>query len=141
MKRKAREPIAARLQEEVEGCVALIFSGDREFLDHYQELFMKLGFAPVTASTPEAALAILRLTIVTFVVVDQGGRIFESRGVLERARETQRHAPALVITRKPDPNFRHEALALGAVDYLDHPAHPDDIVHALLASSTRLQRP
>jgi ActR/RegA family two-component response regulator len=125
-------PSIVKRREDIEGCVALIFSSNRGFLDYYRGLFMKLGFAPVTATTSVAALGILRLTIVAFVVVDQGGATFESRRVLERARQTQQHAPVLVITQKPDPHFRHEALALGAVDYLDHPALPDDIVHALL---------
>lgn len=138
--RRRQEPSTNKGREDVEGCVALIFSGDRNFLKYYRELFKKLGFAPVTATTPEAALAILRFTIVAFVVVDQGGATFESRHVLERARQTQQHAPVLVITRKLDPHFRHEVLALGAADYLDHPALPDDIVHALLASEAPAQR-
>jgi DNA-binding NtrC family response regulator len=138
MKRKARGPLAA--ESSTEGCVALIFSSDRNFLDHYRELFMGMGFAPVTTTTPDAAQAILRLTTVTFVVVDQGSKNFETRQVLERVRKEQHHAPVLVIARKADPHFRQEALALGAADYLEHPALRDDVIHALLPGHLRAQQ-
>lgn len=120
--------------EDVPGCAVLIFSTDRTFIEHYRVLFRSLGFSPVTVTTPEAALAILRLMVVALVVVDFEDGPFDSRQILEGARSTQYYAPVLVIGRKSDQDFREQALALGAADYLDHPAHPDDIIHALLPS-------
>ncbi len=127
-------------KEDAAGCDVLIFSGEPSFLEYYRGMFISMGLTPLTTSTPEATLAILRLAVVAFVVVDQGSEIFESRRVLERARETHQYAPVLVITRKPDANLRREALALGAAGYLDHPALPGDIVHELIASEARAER-
>ncbi len=140
MKRKSQESLTTKDLEGRVGCVALIFSSDRDFLDYYRGMFIKLGFTPVTTTTPEEALAILRLAIVGLVIVDQGKKIFESQHVLERARETQQHAPVFVITRERDQNYRHEVLAMGAAACLDHPALPDDIAHALVTSDAREQR-
>jgi ActR/RegA family two-component response regulator len=122
---------SSNLAGDVAGCVVLIFSKDRSFLDHYREIFVSLGFVPITATTAEAALAILRLMVVAFVVVDQSSGIPESRKILEHARDAQRHGLVLVIAREANPHFRCEALALGAVEYLIHPVVPDDFVHAL----------
>ena len=52
------------------GCVVLIFSSDRMFLDYYCKMFLSLGFSPVTATTPQAAKGILRLAIIVYMVVD-----------------------------------------------------------------------
>jgi len=127
-------------KEDAAGCAVLIFSGEQSFLEYYRGIFISMGFTTLTATTPEATLAILRLSVVAFVVVDQGGVVLESRRVLERARETQLYAPVLVISRKPDANSRREALALGAAGYLDHPALPGDIIHELIASDVRARR-
>ena len=140
MIRKQRTHSKAKEHEDLAACVALIFSNDRTFLDYYQKLFAELGFAPITANTCEVALGILRLTLVAFIIVDQGGKHLETRRVLECAHNTQRHAPALVISSKPDPQFRQEALQFGTVYYLDHPALPDDIVHALVTTNTSAQK-
>ena len=120
--------------EDVAGCPVLIVSTDREFVSHYRGMLVPLGIQPITATTSEAALAVLRLTVVAFVVVDQEIGTFDTRRILQRARKTQLHAPILVITRQPDPYLRREALALGAAAYLNHPVLRDDIVYALVKS-------
>ncbi|HET9179068.1 MAG TPA: hypothetical protein VFQ24_11985 [Terriglobia bacterium] len=116
--------------ESAEGCVVLVFSTDRDFLEHYRGVFLSLGFVPITAATVEAALAILRLMVVAFVVVDQSSGIEADRNILKRVQSAQPHALALVIAEQPDPLFRREALALGAAEYLHHPADSKDFAHA-----------
>lgn len=113
-----------------EGCVVLVFSTDRDFLEHYRGVFLSLGFVPITAATVEAALAILRLMVVAFVVVDQSSGMEADRNILKRVQSAQPHALALVIAQQPDAHFRREALALGAAEYLHHPADPKDFAHA-----------
>jgi DNA-binding response OmpR family regulator len=115
-------------KEDVAGYAVLIFSTERSFLEYYRGMFISMGFITFTATTPEATLAILRLTVVAFVIVDQGSGIFESRGILERTRKTEQNTPVLVITRIPDPNSHREAQALGAAGYLEHPAPPGEIL-------------
>ena len=114
------------------GCAVLVYSEDREFLEYYRTMFLSLGLAPVTATTPEAAMAILRLVIVAYVVVDAGSGIEVCRQVVHRARETQHHAPVVVVSRKTDPDFRHQAMTMGAADCIEHPLLRDSLVHALL---------
>lgn len=117
--------------EEARGRVVLLFSIRNEFLDHYQGIFLKLGFTPIRATTVEAALAILRLVVVVFIVVDQDSGIPIGRKILQRAHEAQPDALALVVSEKPDPRFRREAQALGVSEYLKHPAIPENFARVL----------
>lgn len=116
------------------GCAVLIYSGDRRFLDYYREMFLSLGLTPVTATTSKAALAILRLMIVAYVVVDAEGGLEGCRQLMDRARATQHHAPVLVVSQRPDADFRHQAMTMGAADCMEHPALMDNMMHALLPS-------
>lgn len=121
-------------KEHTPGCAVLIFSSDRGFVEHYFNMFNSLGLRPVPATTPEAAVAILRMLVVALIVVDEGRGKVESCQILQRARDIQFHAPVLVVSRRPDADFRQEVLTLGAADYLDHPAHSEDVIRALLPS-------
>lgn len=116
--------------ESAEGCVVLVYSTDRDFLEHYRGVFLSLGFVPITAATLEAAMAILRLMVIAFAVVDQSSGIEANRNILRRIQISQPHAVALVVAEESDPHFRREALALGAAEYLHHPADPKDFAHA-----------
>lgn len=120
--------------QDYEGCAVLIYSEDREFLDYYRAMFLSLGLSPVTATTSEAARAILRLMIVAYVVVDADGGLERCRQVMHRARETQHHAPVIVLSQKPDSDFRHQAMLMGAADCMEHPAKSDIMLGALLPS-------
>lgn len=122
------------------GCVVLIFSSDRMFLDYYRTMFLSLGFSPVTATTPQAARGILRLAIIVYMVVDLDEGFQTSRDIIRYARETQSHAPVVVMSRKSDENLQHDRADLGATDYLEHPALLDEMVQALLPQHASAQR-
>jgi len=66
-----------------------------------------------------------------FVMVSQGGRSFEGRCVLERALETDRHLPVLIVAPCLDMGCYLEAMQLGAVDYLTEPVALSDIARVL----------
>ena len=140
MRSKIQHPFVLNSSEDMPGCAVLIFSPDRSFIEHYCGMFMSLGFKPVIATTVEAAVALLRLLVVALVVVDEESGKIESGQILRRSRDMQYHAPVLVFGGRSDPDFRCQALALGAADYLDHPAFPGDIIHALLPSRAPRQR-
>lgn len=123
------------------GCAILIYSDDRKFLDCYRAVFSSLGFTPITATTPEAATAILRLMIVTFVVADAEEGLEKCRRVMQRARKMQHHAPVVVVSRKLNQYFRRQAEALGAADYLRHPVSPDEMVLMLLRCNEVIRKP
>lgn len=113
------------------GCVALVYSGDPDFLNYYGSIFVSLGFTPVTATTPDAAAGMLRLTTVALVMVDQGETLQECREVIHRANETRYHASVVVACRMLSCNSRRDVTALKAMDLLQHPAKREDMVRAL----------
>ena len=122
------------------GCVVLIFSSDRMFLDYYRTMFLSLGFSPVTATTPQAARGILRLAIIVYMVVDLDEGLQTSREIIRYARETQSHASVVVINRRSDENLQPDRADLGATDYLEHPALLEEMVQALLPQHASAQR-
>lgn len=122
------------------GCVVLIFSSDRMFLDYYRTMFLSLGFSPVTATTLQAARGILRLAIIVYMVVDLDEGLQTSREIIRYARETQSHASVVVINRRSDENLQPDRADLGATDYLEHPALLDEMVQALLPQHASAQR-
>ena len=67
------------------------------------------------------------------MVVSQGSQAFEGRRVLDRATQLDRRRPVLVVTRLTNMQCYLEAMQLGAVDYLEKPVPPADLlrfVHA-----------
>ena len=59
-----------------------------------------------------------------FIIVSQGGRNFEGRGVIERAKELDPRPPLLVVARSVEMHFYLEEMRLGAADYLEKPVPP-----------------
>lgn len=114
----------------VDGCVVLVVSTERDFLDHYREVFRALGLVPITATSVAAAMAILNLMIVAMVVVDQRNGLPDVRKVLKRAQNAQPHALGFVIGQDPELRLPNAALELGAAEYLDHPAAAQDFAQA-----------
>lgn len=118
------------LAEGVEGCVVLVVSAERDFLDHYREVFLALGLVPITATSAAAATSILNLMIVAMVVVDQRNGVPAVRKILKRVQNSQPHALGFVIGQDPELRLPSEARALGGAEFLDHPAGAQDFVHA-----------
>ncbi len=118
------------LAEGVEGCVVLVVSTERDFLDHYREVFLALGLVPITATSVAAATAILNLMIVAMVVVDQRNGVPAVRKILKRVQNSQPHALGFVIGQDPELRLPSEARALGGAEFLDHPADAQDFLHA-----------
>jgi DNA-binding NtrC family response regulator len=116
--------------EGAEGCVVLVVSTGRDFLDHYRKVFLSLGLVPITATSARAATAILNLMVVAMVVIDQRNGTQAVHKVLKRAHDLQPHALGFVIGHDPDFRLPHEAPAPEVAEYLDHPAAAQDFVHA-----------
>ena len=66
-----------------------------------------------------------------FVMLSQGSRNFEGRSVVERATESNRRLPVLVVARCLDMGCYLEAMQLGAVDYLAEPVRVSEIRRVL----------
>lgn len=114
------------------GIDVMVYSNDAGFIDHHRAILLSIGFAPITATSVEMALAILRLMAIELVIVDGETGVPETRRIVKQARREGRHVPVVVVGRKSDEESRRQALELGAVDYLDHPAMQDDVVRAIL---------
>lgn len=110
----------------------LIYTSDCRFLHYYRSMFISLGLTPVSASTLEAARGIFRLAELALVLVDQDGSLLECHEVVRRAHMAQHKVPVVIVTRRPDPNFRLEARAMEAMDYLTHPVPADEILDVLV---------
>ena len=68
-----------------------------------------------------------------FVLVSQGGPAFEGRTVLDRSIQLDRHRAVLVVTRSIDMSCYLEAMQMGAVDYLEKPVAPSDLLRFIRA--------
>jgi len=86
------------------------------------------GFEVFTCATHEAGVQCLETKPFDFVVVSQGSQAFEGRSLLERANQLDRRQPVLVLTRCLDMPCYLEAMQLGAIDYLEKPVPPADLL-------------
>ena len=86
------------------------------------------GFEVSTCPTYEAGLQCLETEPFDFVVVSQGTTAFEGRKILTRAMELDRHRPVLVVTRCLEMPCYLEAMQMGAIDYLEKPVPPADLL-------------
>ena len=91
------------------------------------------GFEVLTCTTFEGGVQCLETDLFDFVVVGQGTLAFEGRRVLDRAIQLDRHRPVLVVTRCIDMHCYLEAMQMGAIDYLEKPVPPADLLRFVRA--------
>ena len=91
------------------------------------------GFEVLTCTTYEGGIRCLETETFDFVVVSQGTQAFEGRRVLDRAKKLDRHRPVLVVTRCMDMPCYLEAMQMGAIDYLEKPVPPADLLRFVRA--------
>jgi DNA-binding NtrC family response regulator len=91
------------------------------------------GFEVSTCTTFEAGVQCLETETFDFVVVSQGSQAFEGRRVLDRAMQLDRRRPVLVVTRCIDMPCYLEAMQMGAIDYLEKPVPPADLLRFVRA--------
>jgi len=91
------------------------------------------GFEVFTCTSYEAGILRLEAEPVDFVVVSQGTQAFEGRTVLDRAMQLDRRRPVLVLTRCISMQCYLEAMQMGAIDYLEKPVPPADLLRFVRA--------
>lgn len=91
------------------------------------------GFEVFTCTTYEAGIRCLEMEPFDFVVVSQGTQAFEGRRLLDRAQQLDRRRPVLVVTRCMDMPCYLEAMQMGAIDYLEKPVPPADLLRFVRA--------
>ena len=97
----------------------LVVSEDYLLLKHYVHLVRGFGLSPVSAASFAIGLDRVKAETFATIIVDQGGRNFEGRCIVETAVGTAR---IVVVTRNEDFACRLTARRLGATAYLHHPA-------------------
>ena len=110
---------------------ALLVIEDPEALHYYCSILEGWGYQVRACHSYEEGVCCLGSEVFDFVMVSQGSRNFEGRCVVERAIQTDRRLPVLVVARCLDMGCYTEAMQLGAVDYLAEPVTLSDIGRVL----------
>lgn len=125
---KDREPMIAAHPF---GVRVLLVDHDARQLTYQAGILEQQGLHVVTSTSYAAAVRLLERDGFDFVVVSQGGPRFEGRCVLERAMLADPQTPVLVVAGWADMNAYVEAMRLGAVDYLEKPVNPWELVRTI----------
>jgi CheY-like chemotaxis protein len=124
-----REESGAR--DSAPGARVLLVDEDRQDLEYHSVVLHQLGCDVVGCTSYSEGIRHLESQPFDVVMVDQGTREFEGREVLQRAVGINRHLPVVVVTGSVDMSLYTEAMQLGAVDYLQKPLSPSEVVRVL----------
>jgi two-component system phosphoglycerate transport system response regulator PgtA len=106
----------------------LLVDEDCEDLQGYCAVLEQGGYEVQACRSYVEGAQRLTSAVFDFVVICQGSGAFEGRSLLERVMLIDRHTPVLVLTRAVDMNCYLEAMQLGAVDYLEKPLPPAEML-------------
>jgi DNA-binding NtrC family response regulator len=109
----------------------LVVDEDPADLVYYRNVLQRAGWAVVTCSSYDEALACLDAGEFDLVVLSQGSSAFEGRRVLQRALATDREKQVLVVARTLNMSCYLEAMQLGARDYLEEPVPERELIRAV----------
>ena len=102
----------------------LIFDEDLEDLARQAEPFEAHGFEVYKCTSIETAMRCVEREEFDFAFVDQVSPAFEGLRVIRHLVRYNLHTPFVVVARSKDELCYQQALALGALDYLEKPV-PD----------------
>lgn len=119
------------------GSNVLVFSNDKGFIDHHRSILLSIGFVPITATTLDAALTVLRIMVIELVIVDEQAGTYETLRALKQGGDGGESVPVLFVSQSSDAASQCQAPDLGSAGYLDRPAFQDDVVRVLLAHCNR----
>ena len=109
----------------------LLVMEEPEQLNHHSKYLRAQGLEVFACRSYKRGLDLLNREVFDFIAVSQGGVAFEGSRVVQQALETDRTTPVLVLTRAADMKNYLEAMQLGAVDYLEMPVPPAELVRVL----------
>ena len=105
----------------------LIFDVDIDDLTRHSEPFEAHGFEVHKCMSVETAMRCVEREELDFALLDQGSPSFEGVRIIRHLVRYNVRTPFVVMTRCADMLCRQEALALGAVDYLEKPVPTEEI--------------
>jgi len=118
----------------------LIFDEDVEDLARQAEPFEAHGFEVYKCTSIETAMRCVEREEFDFALVDQVSPAFEGLRVIRHLVRYNLHTPFVVVARSKDALCYQQALALGAVDYLEKPvpdAEANWIINSYFGSSLK----
>jgi DNA-binding NtrC family response regulator len=118
----------------------LIFDEELEDLTQLAKPFEAQGFEVHKCMSVEAAKRCVEREEFDFALVDQGSPAFEGLRVLRHLVRYNMRTPFVVVARCKDLLCYQQALALGAIDYLEKPvptAEMDRMIHNYLSTSLK----
>jgi len=102
-------------------CKVLIFDEDVKDLARQAEPFEAHGFEVYKCTSIETAMRCVEREEFDFAFVDQVSPLFEGLRVIRHLVRYNLHTPFVVAARRKDALCYQQALAVGAVDYLEKP--------------------
>jgi len=114
-----------------EGASVLLVNKDPRELSHYGTILRKVGCRVRASSSFAEGVQCLERELYDLVLLDQGSDGFEWREVLARAMEIDSELRVLVLARSHDNGCFLEAMQSGALDYLEDPVSPADMIALL----------
>lgn len=105
----------------------LVFDQDVIDLARHAEPFEAQGFEVHKCMSVEAAMRCVEREDFDFALVDQGSPGFEGRRVIRHIVRYNLLTPFVVVARCRDIGCHQQALALGAIDYLEKPISSADL--------------
>ncbi len=119
----------------------LIVEDDKPFLERLSRAMETRGFNVTSCDSVSDGLAHIGRSAPAFAVVDL--RLGDGNGldVVSALKRQRPDARAIVLTGYGNIATAVTAVKMGAVDYLSKPADADDVVAALLASTTEKSEP
>lgn len=109
----------------------LLVDDDELVLSGLADGLSDAGFHVSTASSAEAALDLMAADPADVVVTDLVLGGMDGIELMRRLRHTYRNVPVLLITGQGSTSHAIAAMREGAADYIQKPAHPDDIARRL----------
>ncbi len=106
----------------------LLVDHDANDLEYYCQILRNEGYEVTTCTCYVEAARLLEREVFDFIVTSQGTRALEGLCVLSLALEIDRNTPVLVLARSTDMDFCLEAMQLGAVDWLEKPVPPAQLL-------------
>jgi two-component system response regulator PhoP len=119
---------------------ALVVEDDLTLQLQIQEMLQKAGFAVDAAADGEEGLFFATEYPLDIAIVDLGLPGISGVELINKARETGKEYPVLILTARDSWQDKVEGLEAGADDYLTKPFHPEELmarVRALLRRTGR----
>ncbi|KDM92566.1 sigma-54-dependent transcriptional regulator [Photobacterium galatheae] len=115
----------------IDNIEVLIIDDDQDVVDAYQHLLEVAGYQAKTATNPQQALALLHKDWPGVVITDMYMPGTSGKDVLHRVKALDDSLPVIMITGHGDIPMAVDALKNGAVDFLQKPLQPAELMALL----------